>query len=211
MKNVVFLFVLFFSFGVLATDQSVDEANMLIQTPEVNAKEIKTKETSNKDIGISNTKESEILVKLDGKKADTATQESGMRLILTFSILGILGCGGYFLIRKYRFSNLNVSRANEIKVLTQHHLGPKRSIALVRVAGESMLIGVTDHNINLIKSLSLLDEEIPEMTPRRFESVFDSRTGEVNDLGQSGQEDDFSISGIKDFVSKRLKNMRNIH
>lgn len=151
--------------------------------------------------------ESEILVKLDGKKAPAETQESGMKLLLTFSILGVLGCGGYFLIRKYRFSNLNASRANEIKVLTQHHLGPKRSIAVVRVAGESMLIGITDHNINLLKNLSLLDDDIPETTPRKFDSVFDSETGQVN----TGIEDEFSISGIKDFVSKRLKNMRNIH
>ena len=48
---------------------------------------------------------------------------------------------------------------NKIRIMTQHFLGPRKSLAIVRVAGESILIGITDQNINMLKSLSLLDED----------------------------------------------------
>ncbi|MGE3758789.1 MAG: flagellar biosynthetic protein FliO, partial [Pseudobdellovibrionaceae bacterium] len=106
-------------------------------------------------------------------------------------------------------------KQTQIKVLTQHYLGPKRSLAIVRVAGESVLIGVTDHNISMIKSLALLDEEIPEEVPENFNKAMlgtgatrvnfsDAMTGDV----EEGAEE-FSIGTVKDVIRSRLKGMRN--
>src|SRR5690606_4498782 len=67
-------------------------------------------------------------------------------------------------VKKDRLSNSNT----RIKVLTQHFLGPRKSLAIVRVAGESILIGVTDQSITMIKSLALLDDDIPTETPEHF-------------------------------------------
>ena len=59
----------------------------------------------------------------------------------------------------------------KIQVLSTHYLGPKKSLSIVQVAGESLLLGVTDQNINMIKTLSLIDDEVPATTPNNFENV----------------------------------------
>ena len=157
--------------------------------------------------------ESEIPVNLDSAKKSAPTENPLMKIMMTLSVVGVLGCAAYFFIRKYMKSNVGKSQANQIKILTQHYLGPKKSLAIIRVAGESILIGITDQNISLIKELSLLDEDIPETAPKNFGSVLNQR--KVADFIEDGDRDEenrdeFSISGIKDFVSSKLKNMRTL-
>jgi flagellar biogenesis protein FliO len=41
-----------------------------------------------------------------------------------------------------------------IEVISNHHLGPKKSIAVVRVAGRMLVLGITDEAINLITQIS---------------------------------------------------------
>jgi len=160
-------------------------------------------------IGIKELKETEIPVNLEPTKKTAGTESPMLKFLLSFGIIGVLGCAAYFLIRKYRFKNPQ-SQATQIKVLTQHYLGPKKSLAIVRVAGESVLIGITDHNISMIKSLSLLDEDIPEESPKEFQTVFNKKTAAANFAEDSEAKDDFSVLGIKDIVSKKMKNMRSL-
>ncbi len=40
-----------------------------------------------------------------------------------------------------------------IQVIASHHLGPKKSISVVKVAGRTLVLGVTDDSINLISQL----------------------------------------------------------
>lgn len=165
-------------------------------------------------VGIKNLKETDIPVQLDTAKKADSHESPFFRILLSFIVVGILGCASFFLLRKYRFSNNSQSQATQIKVLSQHYLGPKKSLAIVRVAGESVLIGITDQNISMIKSLSLLDEDIPEDTPKEFQTVFNRKTKAQDDFDEEQSapteaRDEFSISGIKDFVSVKLKNMRS--
>jgi flagellar protein FliO/FliZ len=146
----------------------------------------------------SATPEDKIPVQLEAPKKTAVEGSSSYKAIVGLAILGILAAGGYLLVGKYRRSQLVKNTAPEIKVLRQHYLGPKKSLAIIRVAGESILIGVTDNNINLIKSLSLLDEDVPEETPQNFAQVLQN-------------DEDFAISGIKDFVGERLKGMRKLN
>lgn len=161
------------------------------------------------------TKESDIPVHLDNDRKSAATDSPIFKVLMSLSVIGILGCGAFFWIRKYAKKGNSKNQATQIKVLTQHYLGPKKSLAIIRVAGESILVGITDHNISLIKELSLLDEDIPEATPKSFKTVF--AVGENDNMNFTEDRDDdidsrdeFSISGIKDFVSSKLKNMRSI-
>jgi flagellar protein FliO/FliZ len=156
------------------------------------------------------TKETDIPVNLEAPKKAAGPETPIFKFILSFGIIGVMGCAAYFLLRKYKFKNDSRDQAMQIKVLTQHYLGPKKSLAIVRVAGESILIGVTDHNISMIKSLSLLDEDIPEETPKEFHSVFNRKTTEPSFAAEAESKDEFSISGIRDIVSGKLKNMRNL-
>ena len=155
---------------------------------------------------LASPQETEIPVTLEPVKKAGGTENSVFKMILTLSLIGVMGCGGYFLFRKYGKPANKIDQATQIKILTQHYLGPKKSLAIIRVAGESILIGITDQNINLIKSLALLDEDVPEEVPKSFNQVFAGASANGN-TGESS-EDEFSITGIKDFVSSKLKNMR---
>lgn len=123
--------------------------------------------TAAKDIP-ANAKESEIPLNLEQTKKSGADSNGPFRILFSLSILGLLATGAFYFIKKYAKPQSQMSAATQIKVLTQHHLGPKRSLAIIRVAGESILIGVTDQNISMIKSLSLIDEEVPEEVPAQF-------------------------------------------
>lgn len=151
--------------------------------------------------------EAEIPLQLEKAKKHVNEESSSMRYVLSIAILGMLGCGAYYAIRKYgKVKNLPQT---QIKVITQHYLGPQRSLAIIRVAGESILIGVTDHNISLIKSLALLDEEVPETTPNNFSATLNNIEFTSNE-NVSALDEEFSMKGIKDVVGKKLKNMRTL-
>lgn len=159
------------------------------------------------------------------KKATDATSNSTRLFLTVFIMMSVMGTT-YYMVRKYKLSN-NINKSNtKIKVLSQHYLGPKKSLAIIHVAGESMLIGVTDSNINMIKSLSLIDDEVPADLPQNFSDTLQikedamtatrtnaktapagasARATNVEDL-----EEEFSFSGIKDTVSKKLKSMRSL-
>jgi flagellar protein FliO/FliZ len=159
---------------------------------------------------LSTLKESEIPVNLESAKKGGTSDSPWMRMFFGLVVVGILAAGATFYVRKMKRTKSTSSPATEIKVLTQHHLGPKKSLAIIRVAGESILVGITDQNINLLKSLSLLDEDIPEQVPTTFKSVFNEGQDSPSQVQAKATEaeDEFSISGIKDVVTARLKNMR---
>lgn len=139
--------------------------------------------------------EDQIPINVEAAKPSQSTESPITRLIASLSIVGILLTGGLYFVKKKGFKK-NLLKENQIKVLTQHYLGPKKSLAIVRVAGESILIGVTDHSINHIRTLSLLDDEIPESPPKEFDGLI--------------KEEDFSMKGIKDIVGHKMKNMRSL-
>lgn len=160
----------------------------------------------------SSLKENQIPVQLEPSKKSNGSGSPLFKIIVGLLGVATLGFGGVAFIKKYMRNSGEMKSAPQIKVLTQHYLGPKKQLAIVRVAGESILIGVTDHNISMLKSLSLLDDEIPEETPMKFDSVFnpESLAPVAKTVVAVKSEDEFSISGIKDFVSTRLKNMRSL-
>lgn len=189
----------------VAADISGDQA--------VQAAEALTETDSKVEASSKNLKESEIPVHLETAKKAGTGESSIFKILSAFGIIGVLACAAYFLLKKYSIKAGKANQATQIKILTQHYLGPKKSLAIVRVAGESILVGITDQNISLIKALSLLDEEIPEETPKSFNNVF-NKTQKNNSYAAAAasesSEDDFAISGIKDFVSSKLKNMRSL-
>ncbi len=172
-------------------------------------------------------KETEIPLSLEAQKKATTSESPYFRIIMVVALLGILACGTWIFVRKNKFQNIRRNK-NEIKVLAQHYLGPKKSLAVIRVAGESILVGITDSHINMIKTLSLMDDELPDVTSDNFKSELDermidepakqapsatyNRKSQINTKPAVNDEeaDEFSIRGIKDLVSSKLKNMRSI-
>jgi flagellar protein FliO/FliZ len=172
------------------------------------------KESNKEEIKSESKKESEIPLTLEvPKKAQDETHPI-FKIILVISMMGAVGTGAFIFLKKYSKTNFALGKANQIKIITQHHLGPKKSLAIIRVAGESILIGITEQNINMIKSLSLLDDEVPEATPHHFSEVFgsgkDDRNQDFTGVADAHEEDEeFSIRGVKEAVSKKLKGMRS--
>ncbi len=182
----------------------------------------------------TNAKENEIPLSVETTKKVANSESSFFKIIMVVALLGILTCGTWIFVRKSKFQNIKRNR-NEIKILAQHYLGPKKSLAVVRVAGESILVGITDAQINMIKTLSLMDDELPDVTSDNFQTELNTRMNEeaapiatskptqrasstynrksqINTKVaiQDDEMDEFSIRGIKDLVSSKLKNMRSI-
>ncbi len=166
-----------------------------------------TSAKGNKETSLAkSTDEKDILISFDEKQKNASDSSGVFRVILTFGLVGTLATGAYILAKKKSVQQGKTSNPMKIKVLSQHYLGPKKSLAVVRVAGESILVGVTENNINMIKSLSLLDEEIPEASPSDFGSIFQGST-KNSDFQEN--EDEQALMSIKDRVTKTLQNMRN--
>ncbi len=159
--------------------------------------------------------ESQIPLSIETSKKSVDSTPTSTRLFLTgFILCAILGAT-YYLVRKYKLSN-SINKSNtKIKVLSQHYLGPKKSLAIIHVAGESMLIGITDQNISMIKSLSLIDDEVPAELPQNFSETLQMKSerpaGATAKLTISEElEEEFSFAGVKDTVSKKIKSMRSL-
>jgi flagellar protein FliO/FliZ len=167
--------------------------------------------------------EDKIPVLAGAKEAKKASTSPFNKMMFTLGVLALLLGALCLGLRRWIKANPKLKQNTKIKVITQHHLGPKKSLAIVNVAGESLLIGVTDHNISMLKTLSLLEEELPEDVPRNFNRAMDdfqdeeeafepSRPSKAARSRVQHEDEDFTISGlseIRDSVSGRLRNMKS--
>lgn len=134
-----------------------------------------------------------------------APEASTSRVMFGLVVLALGLVGFWFAANRWMQKRNLKNPQTSIKVMTQHYLGPKKSLAIISVAGESILIGVTDQNITLIKSLALLDEEVAQINTANFQESL--KTAENQD---PDSVEDYAVKGIKDIVSDRLKGMRNL-
>ncbi len=150
-------------------------------------------------------------IPLVAKKAGIETQTSSAMGKMAFGMIAVLGLLGaiYFGSKK-----LNQKRAGapfnqeSIKIVAQKYLGPKRNLTLVRVSGEYLLLGVTDHGISLIKQLTVVDDEIPELLPKDFKTAVKKVESDDEEMESqissqiasqiSDVEDSFSVSSLND-------------
>jgi flagellar protein FliO/FliZ len=168
-------------------------------------------------------KESEIPVLTNSKDVKKGAGGQFQRLIITLGVLFTVLGGAVFALKRWTAKAGSKSTNTRIQILTQHHLGPKKSLAIIQVAGESILIGITDHSITMLKSLALIDDEIPENMPRNFDGALDEMEFE-NGQGDEGydrpvrtrrdrsEDDEFAMQGlseIRDKVSNRLRSLKN--
>jgi flagellar biosynthetic protein FliO len=123
-----------------------------------------------------------------GKKENN--QGSGQWQWLSLGALLLLFGGSVYYLRKKSLP-INKTNAFNIKVLATHHLGPRKGLYIIHVAGEAMLLGVTETQINLIKPLALLDDELkPTDAPVDFGS-------RLKDQYDHTDEEDFAFQSIR--------------
>lgn len=172
--------------------------------------------------------EDQIPLNIETVKKPAESSSTTAKALMSMVIVLILTGSGYYFVRRYKFSN-TINKSNmQIKVLSQHYLGPKKSLAIIHVAGESILVGVTDHNISMIKSLSLIDDEVPAALPNHFGQTMakvEEGGGDAAAMvtapaksggGQSSAatvpvelDEEFSFTNVTETVSKKLRSMRS--
>lgn len=105
---------------------------------------------------------------LKSEKASKQTAGSNWFRLIGSAAFVLLVTGVMIFVVKKSAKQKNVGgKKAKIEMIHQHFLGPKKSVALIQVAGEAILIGVTDHNINMIKPVALIDDEL-EGQPQDF-------------------------------------------
>ena len=78
---------------------------------------------------------------------------SGLRMVTTLSlVLGLIFLL-FFGFKKYVLKNTAFGGGKLVQVLSTNFLAPKKNIALVEVAGEILVLGVSDQSISLLTSI----------------------------------------------------------
>ena len=152
--------------------------------------------------------ESEIPVLSKATVAKSASSNPMTRLLFSVFILASVAIGLVFFSKWYSKKYKKTTDNNKIRILTQHYIGPKKSLAIVRVAGESILIGITDQNISMLKTLSLLDEELPEISNGQFSAALTQADNKTIQTTANAEADDFVMNSVKDKITLKVKNMR---
>jgi flagellar protein FliO/FliZ len=157
-------------------------------------------------------KESQILIPTVASEKKTGDSTSLRNLFLSLALVGVVLAGALYGIFRFTKAKSFLSQAPKMRVISQFHLGPRKSLTVVQIAGESILLGVTDHNISFIKNLALFDEELPATVPKNFRESLSNAGAEI-DGGMDSVDEEFAFQGlgeIKDRVSEKLKGMRSI-
>ena len=122
---------------------------------------------------------------------------SGLRMITTLSlVLGLIFLL-FFGFKKYVLKNTAFGGGNLVQVLSTSFLAPKKNIALVEVAGEILVLGVSDQNISLLTSIR---------EPRRIDEIKSAHGDNGDDIdGNPGGTR--SAAGKTSFASSNAANM----
>ncbi|MBX3022584.1 MAG: flagellar biosynthetic protein FliO [Bdellovibrionales bacterium] len=134
------------------------------------------------------TKESDIPVFLSGKTGEKSSSNVLWRLAASLGILAAVGGAFYFLSRRFSRQKDKGGSKARIEIMHQLHLGPRKSVALLRVSGEAFLVGVTDQNINMLKPVTLIDDELENVIGKDFNNFL---------------EDEFSVEDVRTALGTR--------
>jgi hypothetical protein len=133
--------------------------------------------------------ESQIPIYSKGKTIEKASSDPYWRVIATVVVICIFGAAAIFIARKRGFKRNQPGLGARIEVLHQHHFSPKKGLALIRVAGEVMLISMTDQSISMIKPVALIDDEVSGIMGKDFNNFL---------------EDDFTVSSVQNALRAQM-------
>ncbi len=165
-------------FAIPSKEKKVKEAKQKNETgPKGKAKkEILSPKSIRKEINIKEAKEyikSKPVLRLIKEDKKKKEEFPVTRLVASlFAVLGILLIS-LFAWKKMLFLK-NRSNQHLIKILGVHHFGTRQSIAIVQIADECFLIGVTPENIQLLTKLNIRNFKISS-EKESFEEKGDQR------------------------------------
>ncbi|MCB0377408.1 MAG: flagellar biosynthetic protein FliO [Bdellovibrionales bacterium] len=147
---------------------------------------------------------SEEEIPLEMHKQKAAKVESMSPLQKMVFVLGALVLvAGVLFFNIHRFSKRRGEgfAAKNINIISKKPLGPKKELVLIQIAGETILLGVTDQNINCIKTLSLLEDELPQFVEPKFAKKFQEKIEQTNMDEGAEEVDGFTVSKLDDVRS----------
>jgi flagellar protein FliO/FliZ len=105
-------------------------------------------------------------------------------------VIGVILLFHHFSKRWLKGGMPGSSRPGYIRVVENRFLAPKKSLMLVEVGGEYMLLGSCGDTINLIKQINMLEEVevIGEATPVPFREAFQEKLKSLAARFPSGAE-----------------------
>ncbi|GEM_PF-1569331 len=133
-------------------------AEVLAKTAEIDLQNPDSVVKPKNETPITNTTDVSSIDKQERKQVGTKSDPSRhfLRMFLVLGgVLGLFGAG-VFLLKRYasRIGKLPFGKKERlIQVVATHYLGNKKSIALVKVTGEYMVVGVSNENISLISKI----------------------------------------------------------
>ena len=75
-------------------------------------------------------------------------------MVMTLAVVIGVMIGGMYLLKKYVYKTPATTSGDMIRVISSHYLGPKKSIVLVEVLGQVVLLGVTDHHMTMLTTIT---------------------------------------------------------
>ena len=127
-------------------------------------------------------KESEIPVVMSSAKPEGAKDNGIWRLVASLGVVAVTAAIALFAAKRWGRKKDKGGQKARIELMHQLHMGPRKSIGLIRVAGETILVGITDQNINMLKAVTLIDEELEHIAHKDFNGFL---------------EDEFSIEDVR--------------
>lgn len=80
---------------------------------------------------------------------------SFVKMLTTLVVVIGLMIGAMVLMKKYFYQSPGTSESSDmIHVISSYYLGPKKSIMLVEVLGQIILLGVSDHQMSMLTTLT---------------------------------------------------------
>ena len=157
-----------------------------------------------------NTKEHALFSLKDSKPTGKSMElvPSGMKMISMFAVVLGLMFLIFFGFKKYVLKNTAFGGGNKlVSVLGTWFLGPKKNIALVEVAGEVLVLGISQENITLLSNITS-DEKIEEIKNagnkgKNVTSWGSNRIEDVQDRKPSGKEK--ALGQFSNYLSKFSK------
>lgn len=76
-------------------------------------------------------------------------------MLAALAIVIALMIGAMFLLKKYFYQSSAAGNGNSmIRVITTCHLGPKNSLLLAEVVGQVLLLGVSNHQMSILGTIT---------------------------------------------------------
>ena len=96
-----------------------------------------------------------------------------------FLVLALLLLASYFLRRYGPRLGVGGNRRSGLELMGQLPLGPRRGVAVVRFLDRVLVLGVTEHQVNLLTEL--IEEKEPVSGKDEFADVLDKKTNPLLD------------------------------